>query len=159
MDTVATEVNTSAVMAGCVDLLEHDLFSEELNGTTSASINIDPWINFAFNGVGILLLAVVGIPANVVSVIVLSHPKLKSSLTTLLLGLTVSDIFVIGTSLLIFSLSPILDTVQALSWYTTIVRPHLLPWLLPIALTGYQFIFWTQPQQLEFFNDFLFLLL
>lgn len=93
-------------------------------------------IDFLFHGLGMLFLLIVGITANVLSVIVLNHPKLKSSLNTLLLGLTISDIFVISTSFLVFSLSPVLEQIHVFRWYIAVGRPFLLPWLLPIALTA-----------------------
>lgn len=99
-------------------------------------LHFDPTINFLFNGLGLFLLALFGISANILSVVVLTHPKLKSSLNTLLLGLTISDVFVIGTSLFIFSLHLVLGRLNIFTSYTTVIRPHILPWLLPIALTA-----------------------
>ncbi|ODM87871.1 FMRFamide receptor [Orchesella cincta] len=91
-------------------------------------------VDFAFHGVGMTFLALFGIPANVLSVIVLKHNKMKSSLTTLLLGLTISDMFVISTSSLIFSFPSIFDYVNIFPWYNAVFKPACLPYLLPIAL-------------------------
>jgi len=93
-------------------------------------------IEFVFHGVGISFLTLFGIPANILSVIVLKSPQMKSSLTTLLLGLTISDMFVISTSLLIFSFPAIFEYVKIFPMYVAIIHPSILPWLLPIALIG-----------------------
>ncbi|CAL8143754.1 unnamed protein product [Orchesella dallaii] len=103
---------------------ENDWFGNndtELNCTDHEMESTD--INFVFHGVGISFLALFGIPANVLSVIVLKHPRMKSSLTTLLVGLTISDMFVISTSSLIFSFPAIFEYVKIFQWYTAIFHP------------------------------------
>lgn len=109
------------------------LFEELIN---SEAVQVDPVINLTFNGIGLLILTVVGVPVNILSFIVLSHPRLKSSLTTLLLGLTISDILVIVTSFLIFCLNLLFEESGTGSWYSNFGQPFLIPWLLPIALTA-----------------------
>lgn len=115
-------------------------FSDEtygiLDDTENPSSDAEPLLEFLFHGVGLLLICIFGIPANVLSIIVLQHPRLKSSLNTLLLGLTISDTVVISTSFFVFSLSELLKLAGVFSWYVDVGRQLLLPWLLPIALTA-----------------------
>jgi hypothetical protein len=90
-------------------------------------------------GLGGSLVAVVGILGNALSALVLSRPKMKTSLNCLLLGLTASDTLLILSTLVIFSIGPILDFFEVggrvnYSYFSTLLTPYLYS----LGMTGRQ---------------------
>lgn len=104
--------------------------NSELYNDTETHFDSTIPTNIIFHGFGILLLTIVGVPLNILSVIVLNNPRLKSTLSTLLLGMTVSDIFVSILAFLTLSLNPI-----ASLWYGNITLSLLKLWLKPLLTT------------------------
>ena len=108
---------------------------EELNSTRNDTCNTqdtshDPvsLFHFLVMGVGAGLVSVMGIIGNTLSAIVLSRPKMKSSLNCLLLGLTFCDMLLILNTLIIFSIATILEYFgvgQSYGYFNTLLTPYL----------------------------------
>ena len=63
----------------------------------------DLWFEFAVHGVLLFSVGALGLIGNLLSVIILSRPQMKSSINTLLIGLVSCDSLLIVTSICLFS--------------------------------------------------------
>ncbi|CAL8143759.1 unnamed protein product [Orchesella dallaii] len=93
---------------------------------------------FIVNGLGISIVAVLGIFGNILSAVVLSRPQMKSSVTCLLLGLTFCDTLLISVSILVFSM-PFLNLYvhSPFLWkYENVYFRLWVPYLYPISITA-----------------------
>nr|CAD7581253.1 unnamed protein product [Timema californicum] len=106
------------------------LYSE----TTSSEERQDIIYQFITNGVLLNVIGVLGILGNIISMIILSRPQMKSSINYLLIGLARCDTVLILTSLLLFGLPAIFSYTGCLFTYYVKVYPHLAPVLFPLAL-------------------------
>ena len=77
------------------------------------SVNVTSWENdenflfvfdFLLPGVLLTFVGVLGLVGNVISMVVLGRPQMKSSINFILIGLASCDIFLILTSILMFGL-------------------------------------------------------
>ena len=79
-------------------------FSSVVNRTTlesleSSSTNAQDFAKFLVEGIGILVVAILGTVGNLLSAWILSRPKMKSSINCLLLGLALTDtLFILNGS-------------------------------------------------------------
>ncbi|XP_050442206.1 FMRFamide receptor [Adelges cooleyi] len=91
---------------------------------------------FEFITYGILLnvIGVFGILGNVISMIILSRPQMKSSINYLLIGLARCDTVLIITSMLLFGLQSIYPSTTYLFNYYYKVYPLIAPVVYPIAM-------------------------
>ncbi len=99
---------------------------------------------FIIVGIGITIVSCLGILGNILSACVLSRSQMKSSVTTLLLGLTVADTILIFTSLLLFGL-PALFNFFAMpettpNFYMKVIFPSCGPYVYAVAVTGKDFV-------------------
>lgn len=85
-------------------------------------------LSVLLQGYGILFLTLLGLPANIISVKVFCHSSLRSPLTILLIGLTVSDIIALVCMFLTLSLTALCD---GSSWYNKSAAPILKVGLHP----------------------------
>ena len=82
------------------------------------------------NSVGVL-----GLLGNVVSIIVLSRPQMKSSINTLLIGLVGCDSLLIITSIFMFCFTVFRYTgSQFFQDYYWRIYPYVVPFVYPVAL-------------------------
>lgn len=81
------------------------------------------------NGIGVL-----GILGNVISMIILSRPQMKSSINYLLIGLARIDTILIISSILLFGLPGIYPYTGTLFTYFYVVYPHIVPVVYPLGL-------------------------
>lgn len=91
---------------------------------------------FEFVTYGVLLNAVgaLGILGNVISMIILSRPQMKSSINYLLIGLARCDTVLIVTSVLLFGLPVIYPSTGRLFAYYFHVYPLVAPVVYPVAM-------------------------
>lgn len=91
---------------------------------------------FAFitNGILLNLVGLLGIFGNIISMIILSRPQMRSSINYLLIGLARCDTVLIITSVLLFGLPAIHEQTGLLFTYVFNVYPHIAPYVFPLAL-------------------------
>lgn len=118
-----------------------------MNNTVNASfieivnctLNDDPeaeFFEFWTNGVLLNLVGILGIFGNIISMIILSRPQMKSSINYLLIGLARCDTVLILTSVLLFGIPAIYPYTGQLFFYYYNVYPHLAPLLFPLAMVA-----------------------
>lgn len=108
-------------------------FSDVVNCT----LNDDPEaesFEFWTNGVMLNLVGILGIFGNIISMIILSRPQMKSSINYLLIGLARCDTVLILTSVLLFGIPAIYPYTGHLFIYYYNVYPLLAPVLFPLAM-------------------------
>ncbi|KAK4881135.1 hypothetical protein RN001_004454 [Aquatica leii] len=81
------------------------------------------------NGIGLL-----GILGNIISMIILSRPQMKSSINYLLIGLARVDTVLIITSILLFGLPGIYPYTGQMFTYFYVVYPHIVPVVFPLSM-------------------------
>ncbi|XP_068081537.1 FMRFamide receptor [Anabrus simplex] len=89
---------------------------------------------FVTNGVLLNVIGIFGILGNIISMIILSRPQMKSSINYLLIWLARCDTVLIITSILLFGLPAIYTYTGAMFTYFFKVYPHLVPAVFPVAL-------------------------
>lgn len=105
-------------------------------GGDDAAVEDDYNLLFEFVAYGVLLnvIGVFGILGNVISMIILSRPQMKSSINYLLIGLARCDTVLIVTSIILFGLPVIYPTTNRLFVYYFKVYPLIAPVVYPIAM-------------------------
>lgn len=96
----------------------------------------DSLFEFITNGIMLNVVGLFGIFGNVISMIILSRPQMRSSINYLLIGLARCDTVLIITSVLLFGLPGIFPYTGCLFNYYYLVYPHLSPFLFPVAMTA-----------------------
>ncbi|XP_012269764.2 FMRFamide receptor [Athalia rosae] len=102
---------------------------KECNGTPGEGALFE----FITNGVLLNLVGLFGLFGNIISMIILSRPQMKSSINYLLIGLARCDTVLIITSFLVFGLPGIYPYTGLLFNYKFIVYPKLVKFLYPLA--------------------------
>jgi hypothetical protein len=90
--------------------------------------------NFIAYGILLNLIGIFGIFGNIISLIILSRPQMKSSINYLLIGLARCDTALIITSILLFGLPSIYTATGYMFTYYHRVHPLIAPFLYPIAM-------------------------
>lgn len=108
-------------------------YSDNVNCTTDDDPEQE-FFEFWTNGVMLNVVAVLGIFGNIISMIILSRPQMKSSINYLLIGLARCDTVLILTSVLLFGIPAIYPYTGHLFVYYYKVFPHLAPILFPVAM-------------------------
>lgn len=105
-------------------------------GGDEAAVEDDYNLLFEFIAYGVFLnvIGVFGILGNVISMIILSRPQMKSSINYLLIGLARCDTVLIITSIILFGLPIIYPTTSHLFVYYFKVYPLIAPVVYPIAM-------------------------
>ncbi|XP_067004373.2 FMRFamide receptor [Anabrus simplex] len=113
-----------------------DNISDENSTSCSWSITLGgiELYEFVTNGVMLNLIGVFGILGNIISMIILSRPQMKSSINYLLIWLARCDTVLIITSMLLFGLPAIYTYTGTLFTYFYRVYPNLVPVVYPTAL-------------------------
>lgn len=94
------------------------------------------FFRFITNGLGINIIGLFGVLGNIISMIILSRPQMRSSINYLLIGLARIDTVLIITSMLLFGLPGIHPYTGCMFNYYYIVYPHILPVVYPIAMVA-----------------------
>lgn len=89
---------------------------------------------FLMNGILLSSIGLLGILGNIISMIILSRPQMKSSINYLLIGLARVDTVLIITSILLFGLPGIYPYTGCLFTYFYVVYPHIVPYIYPLSL-------------------------
>lgn len=111
----------------------------QINVTNHECAQLGPDLGlFEFWSNGILLNAVgiLGILGNILSMIILSRPQMRSSINYLLIGLARCDIVLILTSILLFGVSAIYPYTNYLRYYYMRLLPEISRVLYPIAMSA-----------------------
>lgn len=104
---------------------------------TSCIERQEEWMEFyrfIVNGVLLNLIGILGILGNVISMIILSRPQMRSSINCLLIGLARIDTVLIITSILLFGLPGIYPYTGLMFTYYYKVLPHIVPVVYPLAM-------------------------
>ncbi|XP_035705474.1 FMRFamide receptor isoform X2 [Folsomia candida] len=129
------------------DWMEEDgNFSIRLNDSHSitcpdssdASLEGGDLFRFIVLGIGISVVAILGIIGNGLSAVVLSRPQMKSSVTCLLLGLTFCDTLLISISIFVYSMPYMSIYIKSpfLLQYYYLYYPIVAPWLYATSITA-----------------------
>ncbi|CRK98194.1 CLUMA_CG011557, isoform A [Clunio marinus] len=94
----------------------------------------DVTFGFWLNGVGIMLIGLMGIFGNMASIRVLSHKQMRSSPNFILIALASSDLILIITSILLFALTTIYPYNGCLKHYYFVTQPMLAGLTYPVAI-------------------------
>lgn len=108
---------------------------QEQNDTCLNSLEPDTALyRFIVNGVLLNLVGVLGILGNVISMIILSRPQMRSSINYLLIGLARIDTVLIITSILLFGLPGIYPYTGLMFTYFYNVYPRITQLVYPMAM-------------------------
>ncbi|RZB39419.1 FMRFamide receptor, partial [Asbolus verrucosus] len=120
------------------------IFSFQNESTATANDSIDSCLNdevenlqlyrFITNGLLLNIIGILGILGNIISMIILSRPQMRSSINYLLIGLARIDTVLIITSILLFGLPGIYPYSGLLFTYYYVVYPHIAPVVYPLAM-------------------------
>lgn len=118
--------------------LELANFTDYENRTTCVN-TFDPTsyhnlFEFISNGILLNVVGLFGIFGNVISMIILSRPQMRSSINYLLIGLARCDTILIITSTMLFGLPGIYPYTGFLFHYYYFIYPYISPVLYPIAM-------------------------
>lgn len=107
-----------------------ELCEDVYNTSHSSSLNaLDFWVcGIILNTVGI-----VGILGNILSMIILSRPQMRSSINYLLIGLARCDTILIITSMLLIGFRSIYPYTGYMFFYYFYIYPQIVPFVFPLA--------------------------
>jgi hypothetical protein len=91
---------------------------------------------FWINGVLLNLVGVLGILGNILSMVILSRPQMRSSINYLLIGLARCDTMLLLTSVLLFGIPAIYPYTGYFFYYYYYIYPTISPYMFPIATTS-----------------------
>lgn len=91
------------------------------------------FLDFWLSGVLLNVIGVVGILGNVLSMVILSRPQMRSSINYLLIGLARCDTVLIVTSMLLFGFRSIYPYTGYLFIYNYYIYPQIAPYVFPLA--------------------------
>lgn len=125
-------------------------FSDYTNGTNDSycepyqdGICIDVYcpirvnlIQFWIGGIFLNIVGFIGIFGNVLSMVILSRPQMRSSINYLLIGLARCDTVLILTAMLLFGFRGIYPYTGYLFWYYNYVYPRIVMCFYPIATSA-----------------------
>lgn len=110
-----------------------DSFDRDITSCLETDSPSTEFYRFVTNGVLLNVIGLFGILGNVISMIILSRPQMRSSINYLLIGLARIDIALILTSILLFGLTGIYPYTGAMFTYFYYVYPHIVPVVYPLA--------------------------
>lgn len=91
---------------------------------------------FWISGIVLNIVGIVGILGNILSMVILSRPQMRSSINYLLIGLARCDTILILTSMLLFGFRSIYPYTGYLFHYNYIIYPQIAPFVFPIAMAA-----------------------
>ncbi|XP_037934466.1 FMRFamide receptor [Teleopsis dalmanni] len=109
------------------------------NWTTTCDEVYDPHllnncIEFWVCGIVLNIVGILGIIGNIISMIILSRPQMRSSINYLLIGLARCDTVLIITSILLFGIPSIYPYTGNFFFYYNYIYPFISPAIYPIAM-------------------------
>ncbi|CAD7003237.1 FMRFamide receptor [Ceratitis capitata] len=96
----------------------------------------DTCLEFWVCGVVLNVVGIFGIVGNIISMIILSRPQMRSSINYLLIGLARCDTTLIITSMLLFGIPCVYPYSGYFFYYYNYVYPFISPSVFPIGLTA-----------------------
>ncbi|KAJ6634975.1 FMRFamide receptor [Pseudolycoriella hygida] len=93
----------------------------------------DNVFDFWMSGVVLNIVGVIGILGNILSMVILSRPQMRSSINYLLIGLARCDTVLIITSMLLFGFRSIYPYTGYLFFYNFYIYPQIVPYVFPLA--------------------------
>lgn len=99
----------------------------------NSSLNV---FGFWMNGVLLNIVGILGLLGNILSMVILSRPQMRSSINYLLIGLARCDTVLILTSMLLFGVSAIYPYTGFLRYYFHFILPEISPVVYPIAMSA-----------------------
>lgn len=100
-------------------------------------------LEFVTEGVLVTGIGILGIFANIVSLIILSRPQMRSSINCGLQGLAVFDTVVLMCAVLMMGLKKLGSKVQFLRIYSLAISPYIIPVAYPVGLIAQTGSVWT----------------
>lgn len=103
----------------------------------NCTLNENPdeaYFEFIMYGILVNTIGILGIFGNIISMIILSRPQMKSSINYLLIGLAKCDTVLILTSILLNGIPGIYPYTGCLFTYYYNIYPHLVPMVFPIGM-------------------------
>lgn len=97
------------------------------------SVNL---IQFWIGGIFLNIVGFIGILGNVLSMVILSRPQMRSSINYLLIGLARCDTVLIITAILLFGFRGIYPYTGYMFWYYNYVYPRIVMCFYPIATSA-----------------------
>lgn len=91
-------------------------------------------IEFWVCGICLNIVGLMGIIGNIISIVILSRPQMRSSINYLLIGLACCDTALIITSVLLFGIPSIYPYTGLFFYYYNYIYPLMSPALFPVAL-------------------------
>lgn len=91
------------------------------------------FLDFWLSGILLNVIGVVGILGNVLSMVILSRPQMRSSINYLLIGLARCDTVLIVTSMLLFGFRSIYPYTGYMFIYNYYIYPQIAPYVFPLA--------------------------
>lgn len=89
--------------------------------------------DFWVSGLVLNVVGVIGILGNILSMIILSRPQMRSSINYLLIGLARCDTVLIITSMFLFGFRSIYPYTGYLFFYNYYIYPLIVPYVFPLA--------------------------
>uniref|UniRef100_A0A0A1X0K9 FMRFamide receptor n=1 Tax=Zeugodacus cucurbitae TaxID=28588 RepID=A0A0A1X0K9_ZEUCU len=117
----------------------HDFYSNQSNATLCKDVyhpDDDTRLEFWVCGVVLNIVGIFGIIGNIISMIILSRPQMRSSINYLLIGLARCDTTLIITSMLLFGIPCVYPYSGYFFYYYNYVYPFISPSIFPIGLTA-----------------------
>lgn len=90
-------------------------------------------LDFWLSGIVLNLVGIIGILGNILSMVILSRPQMRSSINYLLIGLARCDTVLIITSMLLFGFRSIYPYSGYLFYYNYYVYPQVARYVFPLA--------------------------
>lgn len=111
---------------------EHDEFSQcsDVYSPDDHNTIVEFWVC----GICLNIVGVLGVIGNVISMIILSRPQMRSSINYLLIGLACCDTVLIITSVLLFGIPSIYPYTGQFFLYYNYIYPFISPVIFPVAM-------------------------
>lgn len=107
---------------------------DKINALTKLVSPNEMLFELVAHGILLNLVGIFGFVGNIISMIILSKPQMKSSINYLLIGLARCDTVLIFTSILLFGLPAVYPYTGYLFTYYWKIYPKIAPTVFPIAL-------------------------
>lgn len=132
-ETTAIEVTTTTLVESIPpDYNESEIWVDMCQG--NATLPPPEHLRFVVYGILLTTVGLLGLAGNLISITILSRPKMLSSINCCLIGLTSFDMIVTTTSVLMFGLPEISEYTQTMKWYGQGVYQRVTPFVFPLAL-------------------------
>ncbi|KAK7087045.1 G-protein coupled receptor activity protein [Halocaridina rubra] len=131
MDTTVNYPENQTYQA-TIDNMCLETYNSFNNGTETSS----KLFRFVMYGVFLTIIGLLGLAGNIISITILSRPKMRSSINCCLIGLTSFDMIVTSTSILMFAIPEITEFTGTLAWYSNGVYQRVTPVVYALGLTA-----------------------